>query len=122
MVIGDTVVLDAYVYVDIHVLCAAVVVSPLVAKVAIIIATTTPFNLGISAVLIFTYRGMNINIQQKFKLWMFVQSLDHSFLAQSMCLSMLWETASPTPEGIPKPSHGRVFHEKFWSVYVVKGA
>ena len=28
---------------------------------------------------------------------------------------------SPTPEDIPEPSHGRVFCEKFCSVYVVKG-
>ena len=27
----------------------------------------------------------------------------------------------PTPEDIPDPSHGRVFREKFCSVYVVKG-
>ena len=95
MVIGDTVVLDAYVYVD--VLCAAVVVSPLVAKVAIIIATTTPFNLGISAVLIFTYRGMNINIQQKFKLWMFVQSLDHSFFSPIHVLKYALGDSKPHP-------------------------
>ena len=27
----------------------------------------------------------------------------------------------PTPEDIPEPSYGRVFREKFRSVYVVKG-
>ena len=48
--------------------------------------------------------------------------LDHSFLAQSMCLRMLWGIAGPrTPEDIPEPSHGRVFREKFRFVYVVKG-
>ena len=28
---------------------------------------------------------------------------------------------APTPKDIPDPSHGRVFREKFRSVYVVKG-
>ena len=28
---------------------------------------------------------------------------------------------TPTPEDIPEPSHGRVFREKFRSVYVVTG-
>ena len=27
----------------------------------------------------------------------------------------------PTPKDIPEPGHGRVFREKFRSVYVVKG-
>ena len=37
-------------------------------------------------------------------------------------LSIFWGSAGPpTPEDIPDPSHGRVFHEKFRSVYVVKG-
>ena len=39
-----------------------------------------------------------------------------------MCPHMLrGDSWPPTPEDIPEPSHGRVFREKFRSVYVVKG-
>ena len=39
-----------------------------------------------------------------------------------MCLRMpQGDSWPPTPEDIPEPSHGRVFREKFRSVYVVKG-
>ena len=43
-------------------------------------------------------------------------------MPKSMCLRMpQGDSWPPTPEDIPEPSHGRVFREKFRSVYVVKG-
>ena len=45
-----------------------------------------------------------------------------AFAPKSMCLRMpQGDSWPPTPEDIPDPSHGRVFREKFSSVYVVKG-
>ena len=46
--------------------------------------------------------------------------------SNSACVALNWAEINggqltPTPEDILEPSHGRVFREKFRSVYVVKG-
>ena len=57
---------------------------------------------------------------QQVTIFYVVWALDHVFLAQSVCLSMLRGTAGPFSWGYPEPSHGRVFCEKFLSVYAQK--
>ena len=57
---------------------------------------------------------------QQITIFYVVWALDHVFVAQSMCLSMLRGTAGPNLGGYPEPSHGQVFCEKFRSVYAQK--
>ena len=50
------------------------------------------------------------------------ETLAHGFLAQiQVSKYAAGGQLTPTPEDIPESSHGRVFREKFRSVYVVKG-